>query len=45
MNKSELINAMAEKDHLWQENHLGKSKMIETAIHWFFSQEEEGMDI
>lgn len=29
--------------HLWQENHLGKSKMIETAIHWFFSQEEEGI--
>lgn len=29
--------------HLWQENHLGKSKMIETAIRWFFSQEEEGI--
>ena len=29
--------------HLWQENHLGKSKMIETAIKWFFSQEEEGI--
>lgn len=29
--------------HLWQENHLGKTKMIETAIKWFFSQEEEGI--
>ena len=29
--------------HLWQEEHLGKSKMIETAIRWFFSQEEEGI--
>lgn len=29
--------------HLWQEEHLGKSKMIETAIKWFFSQEEEGI--
>ncbi len=27
----------------WQESHLGKSKMIEQAIHWFFSQEEEGI--
>lgn len=29
--------------HLWQEEHLGKSKMIETAIRWFFSQEDEGI--
>ncbi len=29
--------------HQWQEAHLGKTKMIETAIKWFFSQEEEGI--
>lgn len=29
--------------HLWQEEHLGKNKMIETALRWFFSKEEEGV--
>lgn len=29
--------------NLWQEDHLGKTKMIDTAIRWFFSQEEEGI--
>ncbi len=29
--------------HLWQEEHLGKNRMIEAAIRWFFSQEEEGI--
>lgn len=28
---------------LWQEDHLGKSKMIEKAMHWFFEHEEEGI--
>ena len=28
---------------LWQDNHLGKSQMIATAIKWFFEQEEEGI--
>lgn len=28
---------------LWQEKHLGKSKMVETAIQWFFENEEEGI--
>ena len=28
---------------LWQNNHLGKSQMIATAIKWFFEHEEEGI--
>ena len=28
---------------LWQDNHLGKSQMVATAIKWFFEQEEEGI--
>ncbi len=28
---------------LWQDNHLGKSQMIYTAIKWFFDHEEEGI--
>lgn len=27
----------------WQETHLGKSKMIEKSIKWFFENEEEGI--
>ena len=28
---------------LWQENHLGKSQMIDTAMKWFFEHESEGI--
>ena len=28
---------------LWQDNHLGKSQMIATAMKWFFEQEDEGI--
>ena len=27
----------------WQDNHLGKSQMIATAIKWFFEHEDEGI--